>query len=1041
MHMNSKASRRPLPGAARIASLGTLLLSLACSDKPGLSGAQQERAPASGQALAVQTDLTATSTFASDGGVHSYIATLPPAAVVGNVTQRLEAQWNTNLHSPNQAPIYPQGWSIEYYAGSTKLAREPETPSEWAQVSRVVTTGSVDVEAVEDERQAMVATAEAPVAVVAAQFQGVGTGDGWDVFFDPEYTRVFNIHHHKNDVDARLECRYLDPSKGTCPSLQLTQTSHRSTGRIDAASNRLWHPTVTKDATNPRLAWDCVDLNGPARCATPVLVSKHAAFSNFYNNHVDPVVIGRRMYTLGFTSGGGTLISCLDMATRTECPEIPMPQQGGGVEQSGLAAVGTRLYALAGANHDLDCYDTTTGARCPGWPKAVPARGSPVWAPRSANGAAENICANTTCFALDGSAHTLPPNFTAYLAAHPVLGFTTGPTYQIGGGTSLGTKTAWPYDINPANNSSAETNDPAEFRVACWDMATDAQCSAHFPIQVPYLYTAILDPEDPDCVWTNGDDRIVRNYKISTGTEGCSNGDQARISFKVTFSVPRLSCDPKDRVFRYKTFKLFTPNPGQYTSARVTVRDSNNVAIPAWTGRLLDTTTNPNQGFLDLTGLSTDVAGYSPTFDIAAVGFNDTSVVPKAEFRVTTGTPPQLCWDLAVPPLSCPTQAGLAGNDTAGPQSTNVNVNGSLATNPSNVTPYTPRVLTNTVNANPPNFNNCGGTHLRANVVLEEDGSPVAGARVFLFDSAGNPILDANGQPASALTAADGTVSFPVWGAGYTLRLSGTAAYIPVSATVTAGGSGTTAASGNTVVSNTVTTQVNTPANVRFVVTKPANPPPPPPAPVVTAPTAGSTLVCQAETVLTGTAGAGTNVTAKVNNQPVCTVVANAQGQWSCPAQIAVGTSTITATSTDANGNSSDTAAAVSITRRDELAPPFITGPAATVQGPGVKVTGSAHADATVTVKDEKDRTVCTAQADANGAWQCDGQLSAGPHQLTASASWGTCQSTASGPHDSTVQTEAWFQGGGCTSTGSTQSALMLVLALGGLVGLRRRRA
>lgn len=41
----------------------------------------------------------------------------------------------------------------------------------------------------------------------------------------------------------------------------------------------------------------------------------------------------------------------------------------------------------------------------------------------------------------------------------------------------------------------------------------------------------------------------------------------------------------------------------------------------------------------------------------------------------------------------------------------------------------------------------------------------------------------------------------------------------------------------------------------------------------------------------------------------------------------------------------------------------------------------------------------------------------------------------------SPVLEEAWFQGSGCASTGGVQPALMVVLALGGLWGLRRRRA
>ena len=171
MKTNSGILRRALPGAARVASISALLLSLACSDsdRRGRPGAQPGAAHTSGQG-ATQTDLTATGTV--NGGTLSYVATLPPAAVVGTISQSLEARWNPLLHSINQAPTYPQGWSLDYYAGGTKLASAPATASEWAQVSRVVTTGSLKVEAVDGDRQALITTVAAPPAVVASSFSG-----------------------------------------------------------------------------------------------------------------------------------------------------------------------------------------------------------------------------------------------------------------------------------------------------------------------------------------------------------------------------------------------------------------------------------------------------------------------------------------------------------------------------------------------------------------------------------------------------------------------------------------------------------------------------------------------------------------------------------------------------------------------------------------------------------------------------------------------------------------------------------------------------
>ncbi len=1009
MQTNIGISWRALPGAARVASLCALLLGVACSDSDGRGRADVlPGATVTSEQGAVQTDLVATDTL--NGGVHSYTATLPPAAVVGTISQTLEARWNANLHSMRQAPTYPQGWSIEYYAGATRLPREPSTPAEWTPVSRIVTTGSFTVEALDGERQALISTVNAPPAVVASSFSGGSAGDGWDLFFDPAYTKVFNIHHHNGP--ATVMCRNLADST-VCPGfpMQLTQTGHRSTGRIDAPTNKLWQPTVT---TTSQLAWDCVDLTTATRCTTPVVLSQHAAINNNYNAHVDPVVIGRKMYAIGYAAGSVTRITCLDMATGTECPGMALPQNGA-YEHAGIAAMGTRLYVVPGYSMSLDCYESTTWTRCPGsWPQAVSTSGSPVWAVRSADGVVRNICANTHCFAVDGSSHTLPPGFIAHLAANPIVGFNYTPI-QVGNGSSVGTKAAW---------------STTPYRTTCWDMATDTKCADAFPINVPSIYTTVLDPENPDCLWTNGDDGIIRNWRISTGTAGCGGGPP-RISFKAAVSIPRLSCDPASRVYQYKSFKLLAPNPTQYTSARLTVRDSNGVPIAGWTNLPIPSSNST----VDLTALSPAVTGSEPNFDIAAEGLTDTTIVPRGEFRVTTGAPPQLCWDLSVPPLTCPTGPGLAGNDSAGPQSTAVTARGSYTTN-AGTTAFTDQVLNSTVDANPPNFGNCGGTRLRATVVSLKDDSPVAGARVFLFDNSGNPILDSNGQPVSALSAADGTVEFPVWAASYTLRLSRTARYTPVTSTVTAGGTGTTAASNGTVISNTVTTTVNQTSHVSLVVDDDREPPC---APVITSPPAG-TVIYDRETPLMGTADPGSTVTVRVNGQPVCTVVANEQGTWSCRTELPLGPSTVTAIAKDEANNTSGTSSAVLLTRRNDIDPPIITGPPPTVRGQGVTVTGTGMPGADITVKDEKGNAVCTAKVDDNGKWQCDGPLSAGPHQLTADAAWRDFQSTSS-PHDTTVLVEAWYQGSGCTSTGGGQPMLMMVLVLVGLVALRCRRA
>jgi len=981
---------------SRVRSLGAVVvLALACHGSEPQPLTPSKEVNTSVQRV-TQTDLVATGT--RSGAVNSYKARLPPANVVGTLTQTVEAHWDASLHNLKQAPTYPQGWRIEYYAGDAKLPQAPSTPADWASVSRIFTQGSVEVEAVDGERQALISTVQAPPVVVASNFSGNSAGDGWDVFFDPDYTRVFNIHHHSGP--STVMCRKLaDSSPCAGYPIALTQTSNRATGRIDAVSNKLWQPTVTKEG---QLAWDCVDLTTSARCSTPVVKSTVAAANSQYDNHMDPVVIGRKLYSLGLIAGGLARITCLDLATGTECTGLTLTQAGN--SSWGLDAVGTYLYVLPGGNKDLDCYDSTTWTRCPGsWPKTVQNASGPVWKVASADGVFRNICTDHLCYSLDGSAPTLPPNFLTNLGLNPPGGF-------YAKAISLGTKATW---SNPFNS------------VSCWDMATDTKCAPAFPIQVPRVYTSTLTLEDPDCLWTNGDDGIIRNYKISTGAAGCSGGPP-RISFKSTVSIPRLGCDPGSRVYQYKSFKLIAPNSTQYTSATLTVKDSSGIPIPGFT-QLPIPSGNPT---VDLSALTVAVAGDTPVFDVAAVGFTDASVVPEGEFRVTSGSSPELCWDLSPSPPVCPTLPGIAGPSSSELPTTPVVAKGSyvLATA---TTDYTDQTLTSSVD-NLPNFTNCG-TQLEVAVKKVQGGSPVVGATVSLLDGTGNPVLDSTQKPVSEVSLANGKVRFPVWAAGYKVRLGKTFRYLPVAATVTAGGSGTTLASGETLTSNTVTTTASTPAHVDLLVDLDDTPPGPP---LITGPSRDA-VTYNNKATLAGTAEPGSTVTVQRDGQTACTAVTSPQGQWTCETDLPVGSSTFTATAEDKAGNRSMPSPAVIISRRNEIDPPVITSPSGHLKGPDVTVAGTGKPDADITVTDEKGNTVCTTRTNAQGEWQCAGTLSSGPHVLTAAANWQGFEKS-SDPQDVTILVNSWYQGTGCSATGSPPALFWLLTWL--VPGLLRRR-
>ncbi|HEX8434338.1 Ig-like domain-containing protein, partial [Archangium sp.] len=364
----------------------------------------------------------------------------------------------------------------------------------------------------------------------------------------------------------------------------------------------------------------------------------------------------------------------------------------------------------------------------------------------------------------------------------------------------------------------------------------------------------------------------------------------------------------------YKSFKLVTPSPSQYTSATLTVKNSNGAPIAGWTNKPISSA-DPT---VDLSALSTALAGETPTFDVAAAGFTDTSVVPVAEFRVTPSSTPQLCWSLSVPEPTCPTTAGLASNATAGPRTTTVTAKGSIAQE-APAKPYTDQAMSATVNANPPDFTRCGGT-LNATVGTGT-GAPVAGLQVFLLDGAANPVLDGDGQPVSALSTASGGVSFPVWASTYKLKVSASARYTPTSMTVTAGGSGTTTASDGVVTSEAVSTTVGGTSSVTAVVDVL-----PPPPPSISSPASGARLG-SATPVIRGTCLDGATVNVYADGSPLCTATC-ADDAFTCTSAILRdGAHTLYATQTDASATSTASAAtSFSV----DTAPPdttLVTGP------------------------------------------------------------------------------------------------------------------
>ncbi|MBL8787415.1 MAG: hypothetical protein JNJ59_21105, partial [Deltaproteobacteria bacterium] len=452
---------------------------------------------------------------------------------------------------------------------------------------------------------------------------------------------------------------------------------------------------------------------------------------------------------------------------------------------AGLDAVGTKLYALPRESGKLDCFDTAVvdgsgnPTRCAGpWPVQTQSTGRVLGVP-SADGVIRSVCADWQCFTLAGEPitvanagpNTLPAGYLQYHPNHRA-GALSSNYPQYAGAARSGPRIAWACDSS---------------WVCCWDMSTDSTCSPAWPKSAYPLYAPTFDPEDDNCIWTNGDDGVIRNYRIDTGEQGCSGGPP-KIQFKASVSIPRLGCDETSRVFEYRQFKLLSPTPSQYAGAKLTIKDSNGIKIPGWTN--IDIPANQT---IDISTLTVRVAGTTPTFDISATGLEDFSIIPRAELKVVSGGPPQVCWCLYPPSDECPQLSGYAVNADPGARDTLVTGDADYSNSLGQSRDYTHREYGTSGSPAQPPIDQCGGS--LEGWAHDQNESPVAGVPVALLDQFGNPVMNPITNTAmTTITDSNGYFSLgPVWGGAKYKVQAGQSAYAdPITATILSGGNGQT---------------------------------------------------------------------------------------------------------------------------------------------------------------------------------------------------------------------------------------------------------
>jgi CshA-type fibril repeat protein len=779
-----------------------------------------------------------------------------PVSLAGTTTQEIVQEIGSDLRLTSTADIIaPSGWTVFYSTnGTTWSDVAPTTPAGWASLTHVKAKGLLISEGADDSGRQIASTDANAAQPTTGSFPSSGgsSGDGWDLFFD-DGGHVYNIWHHNGggsnqSIDCHLRtgesCGPTWPyllRSGTSPVFTM-HTNEQSTGWYDAVEKEIWFPTVyTADGLN-QVGFACIraddmtlankwcggsaatafvsagaSQNVPGNVCIPTANSTGS--NDLYDCTGGLAVVDGKLYTWQVATGdlicvdirlnGGAGGACEAKGSMTTAGSISFPNvaDAGFTGNRFRAAVmdwGGRVYGFAGARQLAVCVEVATQAPCAGWTtdaRAISNRATRLFRLPSPSGSIAGLCVtalNTdpNCFDASGAdiTSTLTTAFKAKLKSSYVSTYDSYANYNPNSGTRI----YW-----------GDTVWQGIGKIHCWDFKIDSVCTNWTTAGIPDSnYQITVDPTNPFCIWSNSHDGLIQTYDAYSGQVGNCALPAPTAVFDAGAGVPRMACSGEDALQSWRSFALTTSF--SYTSATLTVKNSSGGAITGWTNVPI------SNSFVDLATLAVADSGLTPTFTVTFVGRDDFGDVSA---RVTAvGGAPQLCLT-PVATLACvgPTyDAGLLG-----PRTATVTATGTAFASDETATPI--NAATQTVNIEATALSQCDGGSVSGKALIGT--TPIVGALVSLLDGSGNALNypadwsdpDLANQPITALTASDGTYSFPnlVFGT-YKVSFADTTANSVYTTTVTTGGSGTTTDTGaaTTLVSNVVTLSSATKAGV-----------------------------------------------------------------------------------------------------------------------------------------------------------------------------------------------------------------------------------
>ena len=685
------------------------------------------------------------------GGKVKLTATMPMVSSTDNSTQEIIQTIDPSkvrLTSPDDI-IAPTGWTVSYSQdGVTYQA----TPTNWASVVKVKATGPINSAGLTTEgKQILSRSVQIPSNGSTRTATG-SNGDGYDVAFDSR-GYLFNTYHHGSPSATDCRKRIDGTSCGSSWPLSLTTWGFASNDRpsnfVDNINNHLWFNTG--DASGP--GYMCIDINvinSPKPCGGSKATAYHpvltaAAGTNSYSS-TNLVESNGMLFSWANTAGVLTCINYLANDGLGDDCEQELPATPRVLRNQGDSSQNLMNWRGLVIGYQADaavCVDSRTLETCAGWQSAdykFSANQSAVYIEPDAQGNQLGVCfyPSGTCFDYAGA--TFRANAT-------LSGLMSKSWFYSNAGVTSGSKVIY-SDVYTAGH------------LWCFDIATNKGCAkwndngiAGFK-SLPKIYTRQLDPTNPNCLWTNGDDGIIRNVDITTSEYGCAS-PSPQSKFEGSLLVPRMSCDANTSLSTYNKFVLSNVVAGtDYTSATLTVLNKAGAPVVSngKTWLSVPLVVSGNTATADLSGLQVIDAGKDPSFVVDFVG--------RATITAATGTisvtseAAQLCMTLTTNVI-CP---NLVQYVKPLDGSTAFSATGATITQAGVRTTYVAANTALTIKA--PTGEQCGSL-ISGTSTNGAAGPPVVGSTATLYDGAtGNLKLGSNNQPMTAVSNAQGEFNF-----------------------------------------------------------------------------------------------------------------------------------------------------------------------------------------------------------------------------------------------------------------------------------------